>query len=58
MATLYNPTQWHYQEVALAVGTVTAALLFLLYKVYDSMSPYQRMAKKRSLPRNLCRNLP
>mmetsp|Transcript_9189 Transcript_9189/g.13858 ORF Transcript_9189/g.13858 Transcript_9189/m.13858 type:complete len:667 (-) Transcript_9189:1525-3525(-) len=54
MATFYNPTQWHYQEVTLAVGTVTAALLFLLYKVYVTVSTNGKEKKftKKSLPKS------
>jgi len=54
LATFYNPTQWHYQDVALAVGTVAAALLFLLYKVYVTVSTNGKEKKitKKSLPKS------
>ena len=56
LAILYNATQWYYHEVALAVGTVTAALsLFLLCKAYVTVSKNVKEKKKiakKSLPKS------
>ena len=56
LATFYNPTLWQYHEVTLAVGTITAASLFLfLFRTYVSVSTNGKEKKKnitkKSLPK-------